>query len=53
MKAVLDAERLRVHAARGLIEAGAAGGRDDVDAIVSLIGKRWLDRTYRGVVLGR
>jgi hypothetical protein len=37
LKAVLDAERLRVHAARGLIEAGAAGGRDDVDAVVSLI----------------
>jgi hypothetical protein len=37
LKAVLDAERLRVHAARGLIEAGAAGGRDDVDAVSSLI----------------
>ena len=40
MKAVLDAERLRVHAARGLIEAGAAGGRDDVDAVVNLIETR-------------
>jgi len=40
LKAVLDAERLRVHAARGLIEAGAAGGRDDVDAVVSLIETR-------------
>ena len=38
--AVLDAERLRVHAARGLIEAGATGGRDDVDAVVDLIEKR-------------
>jgi hypothetical protein len=40
LKAVIDAERLRVHAARGLIEAGAAGGRDDVDAVVSLIEAR-------------
>jgi hypothetical protein len=38
--AVLDAERLRVHAARGLIEAGATGGREDVDAVVALIEKR-------------
>ena len=38
--AVLDAERLRVHAARGLIEAGATGGRDDVDAVVDLFEKR-------------
>jgi hypothetical protein len=40
LNAVLDAGRLRVHAARGLIEAGAAGGRDDVDAVVSLIEAR-------------
>ena len=40
MKAVLDAERLRVHAARGLIDAGASGGRDDVDAVISLIETR-------------
>jgi TrwC relaxase len=38
--AVLDAERLRVHAARGLIEAGATGGREDVDAVVALIEQR-------------
>jgi hypothetical protein len=38
--AVLDAERLRVHAARGLIEAGATGGREDVDAVVALIEER-------------
>jgi hypothetical protein len=38
--AVLDAERLRVHAARGLIEAGATGGRDDVDAVVKLFEDR-------------
>ena len=29
-----------MHAARGLIEAGATGGRDDVDAVVNLIEKR-------------
>ncbi len=38
--AVLDVERLRVLAARGLIEAGATSGRDDVDAVVSLFEKR-------------
>jgi hypothetical protein len=38
--AVLDAERLRVHAARGLIEAGATGGRDDVDAVAKLFEDR-------------
>ena len=40
LNAVLDAQRLRVHAVRGLIEAGAAGGRDDVDAVVGLIETR-------------
>ena len=38
--AVLDAERLRVHAARGLIEARATGGRDDVDAVAKLFEQR-------------
>src|SRR5208337_1415967 len=38
--AVLKAERLRVLAARGLIEAGATGGRDDVDAVVGLLEQR-------------
>jgi hypothetical protein len=38
--AVLDVERLRVHAARGLIDAGAAGGRDDVDAVAKLFGEK-------------
>ena len=38
--ALLDTERLRVHAARGLIEAGAAGGWDDVDAVAGLIEER-------------
>ena len=51
LKAVLDAERLRVHAARGLIEAGAAGGRDDVDAIVSLIETRGFVHDGKAVTL--
>jgi hypothetical protein len=38
--AVLDVERLRVHSARGLIEAGATGGRDDVDAVAKLFEER-------------
>jgi hypothetical protein len=51
LKAVLDAERLRVHAARGLIEAGAAGGRDDVDAVVSLIETRGFVHDGKAVAL--
>jgi AAA domain len=51
LKAVLDAERLRVHAARGLIEAGAAGGRDDVDAVVSLIEARGFVHDGKAVTL--
>ena len=51
LKAVLDAERLRVHAARGLIEAGAAGGRDDVDAVVSLIETRGFVHDGKAVTL--
>jgi hypothetical protein len=35
--AVLDKERLRVHAARGLISVGAPGGREDVGAVVRMI----------------
>ena len=51
MNAVLDAERLRVHAARGLIEAGAAGGRDDVDAVVALIERRGFVHDGKAVTL--
>jgi hypothetical protein len=51
LKAVLDAERLRVHAARGLMEAGAAGGRDDVDAVVSLIETRGFVHDGKAVTL--
>ena len=51
LKAVLDAERLRVHAARGLIEAGAACGRDDVDAVVSLIEARGFVHDGKAVTL--
>src|SRR5580658_7701679 len=50
LKAVLDAERLRVHAARGLIEAGAAGGRD-VDAVVGLIEARGFVHDGKAVML--
>jgi len=35
--AVLDHDRMRVHAARGLISVGAPAGRKDVDAVVDLI----------------
>ena len=51
LKAVLDAQRLRVHAARGLIEAGAQGGRDDVDAVVSLIETRGFVHDGKAVTL--
>ena len=51
LKAVLDAERLRVHAARGLIEAGAAGGRDDVDAVVNFIETRGFNHDGKAVTL--
>jgi hypothetical protein len=51
LNAVLDAERLRVHAARGLIEAGAAGGRSDVDAVVALIERRGFVHDGKAVTL--
>src|SRR3984885_700376 len=51
LKAVLDAQRLRVHAARGLIEAGAQGGRDDVDAVVNLIETRGFVHDAKAVTL--
>ena len=51
LNAVLDAQRLRVHAARGLIEAGAAGGRDDVDAVVGLIETRGFVHDGKAVTL--
>jgi TrwC relaxase/AAA domain len=51
LKAVLDAERLRVHAARGLIEAGAEGGRGDVDAVVALIETRGFVHDDKAVTL--
>ncbi|MCW2318585.1 post-segregation antitoxin (ccd killing protein) [Rhodoblastus acidophilus] len=38
--AVLDHERMRVHAARGLISVGAPNARKDVDAVVELIEQR-------------
>ena len=40
--AVIDHGKLRVHAVRGLIGAGIAGGRDDVDHVVALIEERGL-----------
>jgi hypothetical protein len=49
--AVLDAQRLRVQAARGLIEAGSMGGRDDVDAVVSLIETRGFVHEGKAVML--
>ena len=40
--AVIDHGKLRVHAVRGLIGTGIAGGRDDVDHVVALIEERGL-----------
>ena len=40
--AVIDHGKLRVYAVRGLIGAGIAGGRDDVDHVVALIEERGL-----------
>jgi TrwC relaxase len=49
--AVLDVERLRVHAARGLIEAGATGGREDVDAVAKLFEERSFVHDGKSVTL--
>ncbi|VFU17594.1 MobF family relaxase [Methylocella tundrae] len=38
--AVIDYDRLRVHAARGLIAGGVNRGRDDVDRVVALLEAR-------------
>ena len=53
--AVLDHERLRVHAARGLIPVGAPGGRDDVEAVVRMIEDRGFlhDGTQVALISGR
>jgi hypothetical protein len=40
--AVLDHEKLRTYAARGLIATGIAGGADDIDRVVELIEQRGL-----------
>jgi hypothetical protein len=40
--AVIDHDRLRLHAARGLIGTGIAGGPDDIDKVVGLIELRGL-----------
>ncbi|SFK80849.1 MobF family relaxase [Methylocapsa palsarum] len=42
--AVVDDDKLRVHAARGLIAAGVDGGRKDVDAVVALLEERGVER---------
>lgn len=41
--AVLDHDKLRVYAARGLIGAGIAGGPDDIDRVVELVEQRGLE----------
>jgi TrwC relaxase/AAA domain len=48
---VIDHDRLRVHAARGLIGAGISGGRDDVDRVVSLIEERGFKVNGRPVAI--
>jgi hypothetical protein len=40
--AVIDHDKLRMYAARGLIGTGIAGGVDDIDQVVSLIEQRGL-----------
>jgi hypothetical protein len=45
--AVIDEQKLRVHAARGLIGTGISGGREDVDRVVTLLMERGL--TVNGV----
>jgi hypothetical protein len=41
--AVIDHDRLRVHAARGLIGAGVAGGVKDIDRVVELIERKGIE----------
>ncbi|WP_338929236.1 MobF family relaxase (plasmid) [Roseomonas mucosa] len=38
--AVIDQDKLRLYAARGLIGTGIAGGADDIDTVVGLLEKR-------------
>ena len=48
--AVVDHDKLRVHAARGLIALGIAGGPNDIDEVVALLEARGL--TLRGEAVG-
>ncbi|MHB0671724.1 MobF family relaxase [Roseomonas mucosa] len=41
--AVVDHDKLRMYAARGLIGTGIAGGPDDIDRVVALIEERGID----------
>jgi hypothetical protein len=41
--AVIDHDRLRIHAARGLIGVGVAGGVKDIDRVVELIERKGID----------
>ena len=49
--AVVDHDKLRMHAARGLIGAGIAGGTDDIDRVVKLIEQRGIDLRGERVAL--
>jgi len=49
--AVIDHDKLRVYAARGLIGTGIAGGTADIDQVVSLIETRGLDMGGEHVAL--
>ncbi len=41
--AVIDHDKLRTHAARGLIGAGVAGGAQDIDRVVELIERKGIE----------
>ena len=49
--AVVDYEKLRVHAARGLIASGITGGREDVDRVVALMESRGIEHNGVHVAL--
>jgi hypothetical protein len=49
--AVIDHDKLRLYAARGLIGTGIAGGTDDIDRVVELIEERGLELRGEHVAL--
>ena len=49
--AVIDHDKLRTHAVRGLIGTGIAGGTDDIDRVVKLIEQRGIELRGEKVAL--